>query len=121
MNGCLCGAKERMKLRGETGGEINRRPGYRHRKKGDIQRGKQENRREKLQLEWGRRIQRGGRANGARGEGGFIGKTRRAAENPRVSSVPRLVPGGERSLPHRLHHCCFHNRVPGQQPQHYAT
>lgn len=50
------------------------------------------------------------------GGGGVIGKLSWAAEKPGWTLyLPCSVPGAEHSSPHRLHHCCFHNRVPRQQ------
>lgn len=109
VNGCLCGAKERVKLRGETGGEINRRREYGQ--------GKRERRRgEESERHAGEKAGVGGDRRLASECGGWGGNWKAWA-----SSVPSLVPGGERSPPHRLHHCCFHNREPSQRPKHHAA
>lgn len=72
VNGCLCGAKERMKLRGETGGEINRRHGYRHRK---WERWKGEENERNVGRKWSLSggDKEGEGVNRKSGEGGFIG------------------------------------------------
>lgn len=60
-----------------------------------------------------------------RGGGGFESQQQNESAEKRVDVregfywakrwLPCLVPGGERAPPHRLHHCCFHNRMPRQQ------